>query len=219
MSHTLPGTGQEARLEGPILSRWTWDPTPGRWKSTNPTGQTTPVGGPIGPFAPSRGARPSPHDWIESGVHRCWAGARSGGSRRLLAARLRPGRSMSRVRLPSAAGDCRHAGRSRRSRSLRWRRSQARSRFLLVAAETTEMRRIPEWIVCRARERSVAEGVIACPGGPLSPWPDCLACRFLESADDDRVRERSCSTDLAEAAAMPHPQSPNSSTELGIELP
>ena len=182
-------------------------------------GQTTRFRGPMGPFAPSRRARPSPHDWIESGVHRRSAGARSGGSRRLPAARRCPGRPMSRVPLSSAAGHCRHTGPSRRSRGLRWRRSRARSRFPLVAAEMTEMRRIPEWIVCQARERSVVEGVIACPGGPFSPWSQCLACRFLESADDDRGRERSCSTDLAEAAVMPHPESPNSCTELVIELP
>jgi len=177
-------------------------------------GQTTPLRGPIGPFAPSRGPRPSPHDWIESDVHPRWAGARSGGPRRLRAARRCRGRPMSRVRLSSAAGHGRQEGSSRRLRRLRWRRSPARRRFLLVAAETSEMRRIPEWVVCRKRERSVVEGVIACPGGPFSSWSQCLACRFLESADDDRGRERSCSIDLAEAAVMPHPEPPNPWTEL-----
>ncbi len=89
----------------------------------------------------------------------------------------------------------------------------------MVAAWETETASVPEWVACKASERPVVARVVACPIGTLSHWTECLACRFLETAGDDRGRERSCSTDLAEAAAMPHPQSPNSWTELVIELP
>ena len=52
---------------------------------------------------------------------------------------------------------------------------------------------VPEWIVCHASERNVADGIVWCPDGIFSTWGNCLGCRFLEGADGDRDPERSCS--------------------------
>ena len=52
---------------------------------------------------------------------------------------------------------------------------------------------VPEWIVCHATARSVADGIVVCPDRLLSTWSECLGCRFLEAADGDRDPERSCS--------------------------
>jgi hypothetical protein len=58
-----------------------------------------------------------------------------------------------------------------------------------------------DWIVCRGRERSVADGWILCPGGGESEegrairMQDCLDCRHLTASPLDREPEGMCATE------------------------
>jgi len=75
----------------------------------------------------------------------------------------------------------------------------------------------PEWIVCKASERSVVDGVVVCPLGIFSTWAHCMGCQFLEGADDDR--ERTCSVEPGTFPRKTQQEPPIASWgELIIEL-
>ncbi len=77
----------------------------------------------------------------------------------------------------------------------------------------------PEWIICKASARSAVDGVVVCPLGVFSPLAHCLECRFLEGAEDDRDRERSCSVEPTAAPVEAQLESPMTNWgELIIEL-
>src|SRR5205823_13335630 len=60
---------------------------------------------------------------------------------------------------------------------------------------------VPEWIVCAGCIRPVADGLLACPAGFTMLWTNCLHCRHLEGAQNDRQIELSCSTDGSNPSA------------------
>jgi len=67
--------------------------------------------------------------------------------------------------------------------------------------------------------RSVAEGLVVCPGGIYAPWRHCLDCRHLAVAADDRCVERFCSTDPQPSAGLTEGSlTPAGWAELVIEL-
>jgi hypothetical protein len=77
----------------------------------------------------------------------------------------------------------------------------------------------PDWIACRGTTRSVVDGVVVCPEGSFSPWAHCLNCRYLEGAEDDRDRERSCHGDPVDTATEDRIEPPVESwARLVIEL-
>ena len=77
------------------------------------------------------------------------------------------------------------------------------------------------WIVCRGGERLSSGGLVACPVGGATPIDDCLACRFLETVEDERDAAHSCATDASAddlPAASAYDQVPSTSYELALEL-
>lgn len=87
-----------------------------------------------------------------------------------------------------------------------------------MVAAVAETAIIPEWIVCNASAHAVVDGVVVCPRGVFSPLAHCLECRFLEGAEADRDRARSCSVEPTATASEPRPESFASWAELIIEL-
>lgn len=77
------------------------------------------------------------------------------------------------------------------------------------------------WIVCRGGERLTSGGLVACPVGQAVPIDDCLACRFLETVEDERDAAYSCATEASadySPAASACDHAPSSSDELALAL-